>query len=386
MLRKPTPALLRHGSKGFSLVELLVAMAFISLLMVGMLQVYASSLKGFRQANETVTAQRNNRWALDQIQDDIQSAGYFFPPRPMPSVINPFVILPNNAAPVTTPPVPGPTDEVRYLADQPIAIRAQLSAVPAANNSISVAVQSGNLTDLQVGDYVLLMDSAFESVVVSAVTTSSGGGIITLDTNSSVGQDPATGNATGVSPGLASLTHQVGTDLTFIRPMQMVRYSIQGVATDPSNSTLLVPCLVRQQGNFPSGSDGSTFNTWAQTVVVAENVVGMTVDVSADGGASWARTGVGGAGTAGWGTITTNLNNRLATTPLVSVPPYSSISNAAYPLWYRFIPVALRLDLTTSTRQRLDQSSVTGIATSSNVYRLRKQTLMIPPRNFTYGL
>ena len=72
-----------RNNRGFSLVELLVALVFISLLMAGMLRVYGSAIQGFATANETIKAQRDNRWALQAVQDDQQTAGYYFPVRPV---------------------------------------------------------------------------------------------------------------------------------------------------------------------------------------------------------------------------------------------------------------------------------------------------------------
>ena len=368
----------------------MVALVFISLLMAGMLDVYAASIKGFRQANETIEAQRTNRWAMGQMQDDLQSAGYSLPYwGMMPSVNNPLVVLPNNPAPVgTIPTVPGPTDEIRFLMDQPLAITTQLSAVPANESTLQVKVLSGTMNDVLPGDYVILLDRSMEAVQilsVSGITPTSA--TITLDP--SAGTDPMTGNGNGVNPKLTSLTHQPGTDLIVVRPSQLVRYSIQARATDPSNSTLMVPCLVRQQGPFPSGSDGLTFAAWNQEVIVAENVVGLNIDVSISGGTTWQRTGVLGAGTAGWTTIATNINSVLTGATKYTLPGYTDINSTANPLWYRFIPTAFRMDLTTSTRQRLSQSTsnATNAARFDNYgYRLRRQTLLVTPRNSTAGI
>ena len=53
----------RTRTHGFSLVELLIALVFISFLMAGMLRIYGSAIQGFVAANETVKAQRDNRWS-----------------------------------------------------------------------------------------------------------------------------------------------------------------------------------------------------------------------------------------------------------------------------------------------------------------------------------
>ncbi|HTL99216.1 MAG TPA: prepilin-type N-terminal cleavage/methylation domain-containing protein, partial [Holophagaceae bacterium] len=65
------PKTRRPRIAGFSMVELLVALVFISLLMAGMLRIYGSAIQGFSAANESVKAQRDNRVAMQGIEDDL---------------------------------------------------------------------------------------------------------------------------------------------------------------------------------------------------------------------------------------------------------------------------------------------------------------------------
>ena len=197
-------------NRGFSLVELLVALVFISLLMAGMLRVYGAAIQGFASANETIKAQRDNRWALEGLQDDLESAGYFFPIRPISGGIdnvnsgnqNPLMILPNQTITnkfIADPnnPSASPTnetitfDELQYLTDQVLPIRAQLSAVPSSATSLTVAASLGDFSQLQAGDFAVILDPSYEVVQIGGGPYS--GTSTTLTLNATTLQDPSTG-------------------------------------------------------------------------------------------------------------------------------------------------------------------------------------------------
>ncbi|HET8714732.1 MAG TPA: prepilin-type N-terminal cleavage/methylation domain-containing protein, partial [Holophagaceae bacterium] len=134
-------------TRGFSLVELLIALVFISLLMAGMLRVYGSAIQGFQASNESAKAQRDNRTALDSISDDLESAGFFFyyAGRPAVSGIsvssgsqNPLMLLPGQT--VTNKTIADPLnpssgtasetityDELQFLRDDVLPISGQLA-------------------------------------------------------------------------------------------------------------------------------------------------------------------------------------------------------------------------------------------------------------------
>lgn len=400
-----------RNNRGFSLVELLVALVFISLLMAGMLRVYGSAIQGFATANETIKAQRDNRWALQAVQDDLQTAGYYFPVRPVVGGIdnvnsgnqNPLLLLPDRTAtnkyiadpnnPAATPANETLTfDELQFVTDQMLPISARLSAATTAADSITVTSTLGDFSLLKAGDFAVVLDPVHEIVRVKGSAYSGSTAVVALEATSL--QDPTTGAFLGAFGTLRSLSHQVGADVVFIRPNQVVRYTLMPLALDPSNTALTVPCLVRDQTAYPAG--GSLIAWPAATAsqaalatagpggapvvrtVVAENVTGLRFDLSANQGQTWTRGN-------SWSATLTNLNAQLAS--LASANPgigyVSSAQDPANPLWYRAAPLLIRTDLTTRTLVRRAEYAATA---NTLAYRTRTQTVLVQPRNFGFGL
>lgn len=396
-------------SRGFSLVEMLVALLFISVLMAGMLRIYGSAMSVFATTTDTLTANRTKRWAITTVEDDFQSAGYFYyaPFRTLPGYVsvdlaagqNALMILPNRATSYSIlDPGTGTastetvwSDEVQFLEDQPLPIRAQLSGQTSAHNVLPLTVTSGNLAVVQAGDLAILLDELYEVCRVASVGT----GSVTLDTSSSALQDPADGSGTGATAGLKALTHYAGAAVVFVRPLQVIRYAVLPLALDPSSTTSMVPCLVRDQTTYPATGARITWPAANATAtgftrtIIAENVAGVPftgtaptlpnqygfrVDISLDQGATWHR-----GGAADWTAVAANLNSWLAAN---GTAPYTSIASADNPIWFRTVPALFRLDVTTRTAlKRTDPN-----APANRVYSYRSQTLLCQPRNFSLGL
>lgn len=397
---------------GFSLVELMVALLFMSLLMAGMLRVFGASLNAFASSREALDANRAKRWAIGQIDDDLQMGGYFFPIRSLGNNVsvdtaagqNALMVLPDQTVTyqtldLATNQLVSETvrfDEVQFVTDQPLPIQAQLAAAITAKDTATLTVISGNLSDVRAGDAMIVYDSAYEAVrVLSAPTAPT----VTLDTSESVYQDPVTGATTGINAGFQNLTHQAGAAVLFIRPMQVVRYTILPLNRDPADANSRVPCLVRDQQAYPANGSRIVWPAYNATpaalaaagvtrTVIAENVAGqplpsgsaatvanygLRVDVSLDRGQNWERTGA-----ASWPALATKLNTRLAT---VGTAPYTSVTSPSNPIWFRYIPALLRVEFTTRTvTQRQDPQNPT-----QRVYRYRGQSLMVSPRNYSLG-
>lgn len=404
--RKASPS-----TRGFSLVELLVALVFISLLMAGMLRVYGSAIQGFATANETIKAQRDNRWALQALQDDLQSAGYFFPVRPVIGGIdnvnagnqNPLMVLPGRTVTnkfIADPnnPAAAPSDETltfdefQFVTDQLLPISARLAATPSDPNSITITATLGDLSLVRAGDFAVILDPAHEVVTVGGGPYS--GTTASIALNAAAIQDQSTGAFLGAFGNLKSLTHQAGAEVMFIRPNQVVRYSILPMALDPSNAAVTVPCLVRDQTAYPIGgaliawpaADATqaalaTAGPGGAPVVrgvVAENVTGLRFDLSANQGQAWTRAGT-------WADTLTNLNGQLAAlaTANPGIGYATSAQDPSNPLWYRTAPLLIRADLTTRTLVRRAEYANTA---NTLAYRTRTQTAFIQPRNFGFGL
>ena len=185
---------------------------------------------------------------------------------------------------------------------------------------------------------------------------------------------------------LQSLSRTAGSGVVFIQPAQMVRYHIAMLMLDPLGTA--IPCLVREQGDYVNSSAFAP-NT-SLTQVIAENVTGFKVYLSANSGADWAGmdltatnddtkldgwTGTPAAGGVG-GTsgVQTELDAQL-----LNVNRVDYTASAGNLNWYRDIPVLVRLDVTTRTAtQRAEYSSTPNAL----AYKALTQTLVLIPRHF----
>ncbi|RZA01323.1 MAG: prepilin-type N-terminal cleavage/methylation domain-containing protein [Moraxellaceae bacterium] len=74
--------------RGFSLIELMVAMLIGLLVLAGVIQVVLNSKRSFLDNQETAFIQDNTRYALDIIAKDFRSSGYRGCARNEPSIVN----------------------------------------------------------------------------------------------------------------------------------------------------------------------------------------------------------------------------------------------------------------------------------------------------------
>jgi prepilin-type N-terminal cleavage/methylation domain-containing protein len=388
----------QHSRQGFSLVEMLVALAFISLLMAGMATVFRGSVRTFQATGETSSAQNRGRWALEQISDDIAQAGFLFPDRILPTRIQSgaeslFQVLPDQSTvtqrvddtnPTATTAETITADALQFFMDVPLPVFGELAVATsgegldasgtsvAASTAARVTFDLGTQADLLPGDVAVICDSGehgnWEHPLVSGTPVLNP---IVFET-STAEFDKYT--ALGVDLTMKK-AHPAGTPVYFVRPAQLIRYSVRAVALDPSTAAT-VPCLVRQQANYPATTAATVNWTNVPSQIVAENVSGFRIDLSFDGGATWTRPGAG----ATWAGFQTNANTSLATSGLSG---FQTITDTTRRDWFRSIPCLLRIDLTTRTSVRREEYSA---APGSRSWRLRNQTLMISPRNFGVGM
>lgn len=374
----------RSFQRGFSLIEMLVAVMFIGILTAGMLRIYSVNLTGFQRVNDSIASQRRGRWALASLQDDVSSIGYFAyvgfnaPGAGDFSVVSgtqePLMILPspttvyvtgpdltNPSALVRTSLTPSP-DELQYVSDIALPIQATLAAI--TTSGLNVNRQSGALEDLRDGDIVSILDDQFEQFYVAAAGT--GGNNVVADlVKTDVNQNINSGAYPVIRPG--GKTHFGAPPLAFYRPKMVTRYSIQALPWDPSNSAITIPCLVRQQTPYPIGGAAVAWGA-VPVEVIAENIEGFRVDISFDGGGHWTREGA-----TSWDDMAGRINSALA--PLGATgTPTRDINN---PLWFRTYPFLIRMDV-------VSRSAVPKAEAGSPVaaYVRRTQTLMVSPRNF----
>lgn len=77
-----TMQLLANKQRGFSLIEIMVAMTLSLILLAGVLQIYASSRQSFRMQEALSRTQENGRFALEFLSRDIRMADFWGCARP----------------------------------------------------------------------------------------------------------------------------------------------------------------------------------------------------------------------------------------------------------------------------------------------------------------
>src|SRR5664279_4508143 len=142
-------ARIRPNERGFSLVELLVALVFTMVLMAGMANVYKASLSTFYTSGEALSNLRRNRMSVDLLADDINAACLYLLDLSNPPVVSaaspPFYILPN--MPIATAVAPDPTtaDELYFYVDQPLPFEGTMGgpAAPTERTAAEMVLAAG---------------------------------------------------------------------------------------------------------------------------------------------------------------------------------------------------------------------------------------------------
>jgi type IV pilus assembly protein PilW len=67
----------RYRSRGFSMVEMMVALVITLILLAGIGQIFLSSKKSFVIQNALARIQENGRYAMDELASDLRRAGYW---------------------------------------------------------------------------------------------------------------------------------------------------------------------------------------------------------------------------------------------------------------------------------------------------------------------
>jgi len=183
--------------------------------------------------------------------------------------------------------------------------------------------------------------------------------------------------------------------VVFFRPAQVVKYSVQLLNLDPNPGGPLVPCLVRDQGDYSAQSAGyANFKTNQTQQIITENVQGFKVYLSVSSPAvatpdtpqawagNWAvppkptQTGWTGWTTGILATDAASLNTQVgAVLPNATLP-------ANNPNWFRAIPTLIRFDVTTrSATQRTEYSATPTATNPTAAYKLQTQSMVYVPRH-----
>jgi len=406
-------------SRGFSLVELMVALVFTLVLMAGLATVFKHSLGVFVTSGERVSSSRRNRTASDMIYDDLNAAGMLLASlaeygkitqeesRTLNSTTPAFQIIPNVAytgADVTSP--NNVADQLFLYYDDPFPFEGIQKVGGAGTSELVAGGASGegaalptalaftfSFGDAQQASAVETEQAISPLVIISRTSAASPMKVKTLArSGSQISLTVDSSRAFGSSTDTTAL---------FVKPGRYVRYSIQPKSLDPSNAAATIPCLVRDEQVY-SNVAGSA-NPFAATVassIVTDNVVGFQVMVSVDGGVSWANDPndiaqrSGGAITAAnpgishtkwatWANISALLN---ANTALTGRPgPNNKVDDSKF--WFKDIPVLVRVDITTraalSRGEYLKNAPYTIMLGADGVpYKIQTQSVVIVPRHF----
>ncbi len=387
--------------QGFSLAELMVSLLFTGLLMAGMARVYKASLSSFQTSAEKISAGRRGRVAIDMLTDDLNAAGMFLwdltkYPTTL-STSNPgFWVNPNVSLTLSDGTVK--CDQIFFYYDEALPFEGKTTtgsggayavsglnstvasgtALTAGNTSITIDTGDASFAAMvQQGQRIVIKDGWPGFIITKPPVVS--GNLVTIDpgvdtlapTGAGNAMQNADGSATGANV-VSNPNHKAGAPVTFMNIAQSVLYSIQSRNVDPANPTHTVPCLVRQQGPYSSG--GLTAIT--STQVLAEDVSGMKVYLSVDGGRTWLREGSATGLASGWTSgyvpmVQSALNSGYGRTG------YMSLSD---PAWFREIPVLVRVDVTTRTSLRREEYNTT--TTPTLAYKEQTLSLVIRPRHF----
>ena len=370
--------------RGFSLVEMMVALVFVSILMIGMFRVFAASTSSFMTMNETLGIQRNARWGLQLLQDEVLEAGYMLPVRNNPGGMLPFDPNSANQPPIlfrstgyTPPGATAAVDELQIVMDVPLPIQGTAAAAIAKAAGAFRANIPAGAGGIEAGDLIFAQDAQYELLQVAAApgTGTSNVNITVVSTEAAM-VDPDTGFPIGSGSIGFSNPHVAGMPFSVIRPSQVVRYTVAPRKLDPADPNRDVPCLIRQTRAINPTSIMP--DTQAGEQVLLENVIGFRIDCSIDGGRTWLRP----AGGNDWAAIGGAILGALQ----ASGSPF--IQQAlANPMWTLYTPVLLRMDLQMRTEQaRTEYNPNYDPANPQSAFRTRRETLMLSPRNFGIGL
>jgi hypothetical protein len=409
----------RSRASGFSLVELLVAVAFTLVLMAGMATVFKASLGTFFTSGELLASSRRNRMSIELLGDDLNTAEMFLlnladGPAFMQD-LPPFCVLPNMPIAGAGTDDPQVTDELYFYRDLPLPFDGTLVAA-AAQKSAAQAVQSGvDPTTLDYHFTINVTNATYAKQVKKGMnfifkdfwdTAYVGEDPVAADTQVTVlaGPDPHVGVTGSGSTGLPLPSkHLDKAGIVFVNAAQIVRYRVEMVKLDPA-AAAGVPCLVRDQGLYwgqQPFTAGAAFVTTEPQQVITDNL-GIFQDpaddpktvtpykcfkiyLSTNSGTDWAghdlAQGKDTTGyTDGWtGGIIAALETQLSATK-GGRPGVTTTKNND--IWFRSIPTLVRVDIGTRTASQRSDYIVPDPAHPEKIgYKTMVRSLVFVPRH-----
>lgn len=380
-MRSPLRSFVRSAPRGFSLVELVVALFFTAILMAGLARVFKNQITNAVAVSEGMSNSRRNRTAADALVDELNNAGMFLIDIAEVPLLGSKPAFSITAGDRADSDPSKRADRVEFYLDEALPIDATLvagggyaqdgivmGAGLTAGASANASAAKTYTLDLKEPDLVgkvesgmfVVSRSGFRKMKIMGTPGVNGSKVqFTADPNMI---DATTGAAAGHTGGInmaEDTMPQDGDVYYLVKRRRMIRFSIEKRSLDPSSAEL-TPCLIREIGDYPITSTTFTPDPGGSTVV-AENVEDIQFFVSANGGQNWGKTvaqlkthqGVGG---------NSNLESKLDS-----------------PFWFRELPIMVRIDLVTRNFQKRDQFSKTA---GSADYNRKSQTIIMTPRHF----
>ncbi len=237
-----------HGSRGFTLPELMVALLIGLFLLGALLTVVQDNRRTFSSQNQLSQLQDSERLAMSLMTDVIQSSGYF--PNPVANTLT--TLLPASGAMAAGQPMtgttnaafPGDTITVRYATSSGDGIincsgsSNTTGAVQTYSNTFSVVVNAAGVSQLVCTmngtAYALVNNVAKLSVLYGVNTAGTGSNV---DTYMTAAQVQAAGNWNNV------VSAQV--TLTFLNPLYSAANLGQGAQTQYLTSQRVITVMAK---------------------------------------------------------------------------------------------------------------------------------------------
>ncbi|WP_257312395.1 hypothetical protein [Geothrix fuzhouensis] len=357
-----------------------------------MLKIFQASTSTFASLSETLAIQRNARWGLNLLQEEVLQAGFLLPPYQTPGLnptsasAQPPLLMQKTG--YTPPDETVPVDELQMVVDMPLNVEGTLTKDPTKGDiTLSVKIPSG-ASDVRDGDLLMVQDSNWEVFLVQDASSDT----VNIKPITATPTQDAYGNQTQpFAHSSVQFAHRATAEFAFYRPMSVVRYTVVPRKLDPSDPTAVVPCLVRQRRPLsvsPNTIWAPDMNTPQTTLpadeqILLEGVTGFRVDWSFDAGKTWIRASGSGDD---WANIRGVVNTLLTTSSSSVVNLSQGVTNLQDPYWPRYTPILIRLDI--STRTRLKRTEYNANLDPNNPkaeFRTRTETLLLSPRNFGLG-
>lgn len=274
----------RRPEAGFTLIEIMVALAILAIAMTAVFATFSSQQLSYTNQNRVAEMQQNLRLAADMLVRDIRLAGYGLPVTTGTSADNVALPAAGNPHGISTMRAIFPVDNttgpdqfyVLYLYDmdtnQP---PAELTSNMSATTSVTVDNTAGFAAGG--GELVLVTDR----VTADLFQTTSGGTATTLNFGSAVAYNDIALHTYDNVTRLYQVGSTPGSPPTVAAKARFVRYFIDNVA-DPNHPTLMVDRLIAGQAPQPVADD------------IEDMQLSFGLDTNADGVVDAQRSTAGG--------------------------------------------------------------------------------------------